>query len=228
MKSNFRRINELFVEFSRKLEEQHTYYLDSVVGYSKIDDVISSKQEKIIDILGKEHELANKGFLDTCSTVYKEIGKQNYTSVSLSPVMKQGDVKARNVVNGTNTLLLGSNCIVALYGYWEEYLRIELGIAKGIIPQGSTNTDEVRRELNKHVVSDIWGDLRHLRHSIVHSNGWAYSKIEKCKIITCFKENDYIILDFSKMQAIFLLLAEYRNELYKMSIPPRKGVRLPG
>lgn len=224
---NYLRFRELFEQFAKKLEEQHTYYLDSIIGFSVLHDRVVARQLDVKKFLG-EHELATDEFLDTCSTLYKQISKHDFTPMSLSPVMKQGNVKARNKENGQNSLILAANCIVVLYSYWEEYLRIEIGIAKGVLDRGATNNEETRKILNQHVISDTWGDLRHLRNSLVHNNGVAYSKITNCKIVKCFKPGDKVNLDFNKMRAIFMLLAEFRNELDRMSRPPRKGIRLPG
>jgi len=224
---NYRRFRELFNEFATKLEEQHTYYLDSVIGFSVLHERMVAKQLDVMKFLG-EHEYASEEFLDTCTTLYKELSAKDLVPMTLSPVMKQGRVKARNRENGENTLILGANCVVALYSYWEEYLRVEIGIAKGVLDIGARNNDQTREVLNQHVAYDIWGDIRHLRNSIVHNNGLAYSKITGCNIIKCFKPGDKVELDFEKMRAIFLLLADFRNELSSLSIPPRKGIRLPG
>lgn len=223
---NHRRFLQLFEEFAVTLEEQHTYYLDSIIGFSVLHERMVAQQLDLRKILG-DHELASEEFLDTCSTLYKQLSDQDFTPMSLSPVMKQGQVKARNKENGRNSLILGANCVVALYSYWEEYLRVEIGIAKGVLKKGATNNEESRDVLNRHVIYDIWGNLRHLRNSIVHTNGVAYSKITGCKIIKCFSPGDKIELDFEKMRAIFMLLAHFRNELNSMSFPPRKSIRLP-
>ena len=107
-------------------------------------------------------------------------------------------------------------------------VRFEIGIAKGVLKTGDARNEETQKVLNEHVAYDIWGDLRHIRNSIVHNNGVAYSKVTNCKIIQCFKPGDKVELDFEKMRVIFLLLAEFRNELNSLSILPRKGIRLPG
>lgn len=224
---NYRRFLQLFEEFAATLEEQHTYYLDSIIGFSVLHERMVAQQLDLKKILG-DHELASEEFLDTCSTLYKQLSNQDFMPMSLSPVMKQGQVKARNKENGRNSLILGANCVVALYSYWEEYLRVEIGIAKGVLDKGATNNENSRDVLNQHVVYDIWGDMRHLRNSIVHTNGVAYSKITGCKIIRCFNPGDKIELDYEKMRAIFMLLAHFRNELNSLSFPPRKGIRLPG
>ncbi len=224
---NYLRFRDLFHEFAGKLEEQHMYYLDSIIGFSILHERVMAKQLNFKKILG-DHELANEEFLDTCSTIYRQLSNRDYIPMSLYPVMKQGEVKARNRDDGGNYLILGANCVVALYSYWEEYLRIEVGIAKGVLEAGATNNEETQKILNQHVVSDIWGDLRHLRNSIVHKNGVATADVAKCKIIRCFLPGDKIELDFDKMRDIFMLLADYRNELDRLSRPPWSGIKLPG
>lgn len=224
---DYLRFRDLFHEFAKKLEEQHTFYLDSIVGYSVLHTRMLEKQDEVKRFLG-DHELANDEFLDTCSTMYRQLCGKDFMPVALSPVMKQGDVRERNKEDGRNYFILGANCVVSLYSYWEEYLRVEVGIAMGFLPKGSANTEETRVILNKHVVSDIWGDIRLLRNSIVHKDSIASSEMSRCKIIQCFSPGEPIELDFKKMHAIFMLLAIYRNELDKLSRPPRKGIRLPG
>ena len=223
---NYGRFNDLFHEFAEKLEEQHTYYLDSIIGFSVLHERMVAKQLDVKKILG-DHEVASEEFQDTCSTLYKELSNRDVAPMSLSPLMKQGHVKARNKDNGRNSLILGAFCVVSLYSYWEEYLRVEIGIAKGVLDAGAINNDESREILNKHVVYDIWGDLRLLRNSIVHNKGIAYSKITRCKIIKCFKPGDKVALDYEKMRAIFMLLASFRNELQELSFPPRY-IQIPG
>jgi hypothetical protein len=223
---DYLRLRVLFQEFSKKLEEQHTYYLDSVVGFSVLHKRVLAEQLRTKTHLGN-NELTNDDFLDTCSTVYSELSDKDFTPVSLSPVMKQGDVKTRTKENGSNYFLLGANCLVALYAYWEEYLRVEIGIAKGVLKKGSVINDEARKILNKHVISNIWGDIRYLRHSMLHNNSIANKDVARCKILKCFSPGDSIKLDFNIMQAIFFRLASYRNELHRMSFPPRKGIKIP-
>ncbi len=67
---NHRRFLELFHEFAEKLEEQHTYYLDNILGFSVLHERMVAQQLDVIKFLG-DHELASEEFLDTCSTLYK-------------------------------------------------------------------------------------------------------------------------------------------------------------
>ena len=218
---------ELFWEFASKIEALHTLYLDSIAGYSVLHERLSAHQENIRSILG-EHEYATAEFQDTCSIVYENLSAKDFSPVSMSPVMKQGDMKNRVKDDGQNTLLLGSQCVVSAYSYWEEYLRIEIGKAIGVLPQDAERNETSRDILNQHVTSDLWGDIRHIRNSIVHNDGIADSEIAKCKLLRWFSPGDGIQLDYQKMHRIFLLMGQYRNELHSMSLPPARGIRIPG
>lgn len=203
-----------------------TLYLDSIAGFSILHDRLLSHQQNNKKLLGN-HEYATEEFQDTCSMVYKHLCDKDFSPVSMSPVMKQGNIKDRTKENGTNYFLLGNQCVVSAYSYWEEYLRIEIGKATGVLDQSAENCDETRIILNKHVVSDFWGDMRHLRNSILHKNGIASSEIYRCKIFKWFKPGESIELDYAKMRVIFLSMGEYRNELHSMSLPPRPGINMP-
>lgn len=223
---NYKRFLELFWEFSSHIEALHTLYLDSLVGYSILHERLIAQQESMRQILG-DHEYATQEFQDTCSIVYKNLANRDYTPVSMSPVMKQGDMKRRVVDDGANTMLLGRQCVVSAYAYWEEYLRVEIGKAAGVLPATARASEEKTREiLNKHVVSDFWGDLRYIRNSIVHTNGIANSDVKKCKLLVWFAPGDPIELTHERMRHIFLLMGQYRNALHDLSLP-KQTFRIP-
>lgn len=218
-----KRLSELFEEFAQQIEDWHTLYLDSIAGYSILYKRLIKKQNDKKAILGS-HEYATADFQDTCSISYKNLCNEDFTPVAMRPLMKQGDVKKRICKDGKNYLLLGNQCVVLAYSYWEEYLRIEMGIALGFLVKGSKNSEATRKVLNKHVKSNFWGDMKILRHSILHNNGIATSEVSKCKVITCFVTGKPIELDYAKMRAIFLMMGLYRNELHKLSLPPSRGI----
>ncbi len=222
---DYKRLNSLFHELSKKIEEQHTLYLDSIIGYSIVHERLLKKQNDVKRILGN-HEFGTLEFQDKCTTLYKQLSGKDFVPVSKSPVMKQGDVKERTKKNGRNYLIMRAQCVVSMYSYWEEYLRIEIGIAKGLLPKGSKPNGKNREILNEHVTSDIWSEIKWLRHSIVHNNGVANRNMKNCKILKCFPPGTEIHLDYEKMQTIFLLFGYYRNELHSMSLPQSKGIRL--
>jgi hypothetical protein len=73
---------------------------------------------------------------------------------------------------------------------------------------------------------DIMGDLRILRNSIIHHNGYVITD-EKCKILTWFKPSDKISVDLGQFAEIKLQiekgLSELSQELEKV-IPSSNGV----
>ena len=224
---NHQRLLELFWEFNSHIEALHTLYLDSLVGYSILHERLVAQQESMRQTLG-DHEFASQAFQDTCSIIYKHLANRDYTPVSMSPVMKHGDMKRRVVDDGLNTLLLGKQCVVTAYAYWEEYLRPEIGKAVGVIPINvRMSPDETRVLLNQHVVSNFWGDMRYIRNSIVHANGVANGEVEKCKVLTWFAPGDPIELTHERMRRIFLYMGQYRNELHSLSLF-KGGFRIPG
>ena len=223
---NYKRLLELFWEFALKLEELHALYLDSLVGYSILYERLHAHQDAVRALLG-DHECSTEEFQNTCSIVYKNLSNKDYTPVSMSPVMKQGAMKQRVVDDGKNALLLGNQCIVSAYAYWEEYLRIEIGKAVGVLQEGAEADDNTRVILNKHVASDLWGDLRYIRNSIIHHNGIANSDIARCKLIKFFSPGQRIELNHERMRAIFLAMGRYRNELHSMSLPSHPKLRIP-
>ncbi|MFA4903043.1 MAG: hypothetical protein WC600_09880 [Desulfobaccales bacterium] len=223
---NYQRLLELFWEFARYLESLHTLYLDSIAGYSILHERLLAHQQQMKHLLGN-HEYATEQFQDTCSMLYKDLCDKDFTPVAIWPVMKQGDIKERTKEDGKNCLLLGAQCVVSAYLYWEEYLRIEIGKAIGVIGEGAKNDKKTRKILNKYVVSDLWGDIRLLRNSIIHNKGVANSEIVKCNIFKWFKPDNFVELDYQKMKVIFLSMCDFRNELHNMSLPPWKGIKIP-
>jgi len=222
---NYIRFNELFHEFSKFIEHLHALYLDTIVGYELLHERLETHQDKIRELLG-EYEYATKKFQDTCSIAYESLGVSNFQLVSNRSNMLQGEFRVRIKPNGQNAQALGNLLIVSAYAYWEEYLRIEIGKAKGVLAADAINCDETRKILNKEVVSDFWGDMRHLRNSIVHSLGVANSDMAKCKIIKWFKPGDNIEFNNEMLRAIFLSLGSYRNEIHGMQFRPR-SIRIP-
>lgn len=110
------RLLDLFWEFNSHIEALHALYLDSLVGYSILHERLISQQESVRRLLG-DHEYATQAFQDTCSIIYKQLANRDYTPVSMSPVMKQGDMKRRVVDDGLNTHFLGRQCVVSAYTY---------------------------------------------------------------------------------------------------------------
>ncbi|MBN1941904.1 MAG: hypothetical protein JW849_01290 [Phycisphaerae bacterium] len=216
---NYKRLHELFKEFAEYIESLHTLYLDCIAGFGILYERLTKHQNNIKLILG-EDDCAKESFQDQCSLTYEYICGQDFQPASLDPLMKQGDIKERTKQNGKNYFLSGNQCIVSAYAYWDEYLRFEIGKALGALGPNAKNTGESKKRLNIHVNSDFWGDIRYLRQSILHHNGIAISDVSKCKLLKWFQPGDKIELDYQKMREIFSGMADCRNEIGRLSLPP--------
>jgi len=123
--------------------------------------------------------------------------------------MKQGKVKERTARKGTNHILMGRLCVVHAYAFWESYLREEVRLA---FEAGETP---------KH---DLWGDLRIMRHAILHNKGIAGPDFRRMKLLKWFKPGEPVNLDFENMKFIFEQMANFRNNLHFLSLQPSTGI----
>lgn len=217
---NHLRLLELFWEFDEYIESLHTLYLDSLAGYSLMQERLLEHRSRLESLLGNS-EVATDEFQDTCSIMYRTLTSTDFQPASMRPVMKQGAVRRRLEIGGRNESALGRQCVVSAYSYWEEYLRIEIGKTVRVLREGARASESTRKILNKTVTSEFWGDMRHLRNSIVHSQGVANSEIARCKLLTWFKPGEAIDLPRERMHRIFLLMGHSRNALHELSLPKR-------
>lgn len=219
---NYNRFLELSEEFGEFIVSFHTLYLDSVIGFNILHQRLLEQQNQMKSVLG-ECEEASAEFQGTCFTYYKQLCGEKFNVESTSPLMKQGEVKERTARNGTNYILMGRLCVVQAYTYWETYLRKEIAIALGVLVLQKHTEEEINKILNKYVAIDFWGDMRYMRHAILHKNGTATSDFNKMKLLTWFKLDEPVNLDFEKMTFIFGQMADFRNILHNLSLPPNKA-----
>jgi hypothetical protein len=163
-------------------------------------------------------ELDSEEFQDARKFTYSQIFSEGFVASRIHEAT-QGEVRLRNAPYGSNYTTLGQLCLISFYDFWNDYLRREYVIAKGRLDRGEKDASIIKRCLKKHASHDLWGDLRHLRQSIVHNKGIATSDVERCKLIRWFKPGDLISIAPEHMRAIFLALLTYRNELFKEQFP---------
>ena len=205
---NYVRFLELSEEFDTFVVSLHTLYLDSVVGFNALHRRLLAYQNEIRSVLGACEEASDE-FQDACSIDYRNLCGEEFNVESVSPLMKQGEVKERTAYNGTNYILMGRLCVVYAYAYWETYLRKEV--------RKALEVSDPARDPTQH---DFWGDMCIMRHAIVHHEGKATSDFKKMKVLKWFKPDDQINLDFDKVKEIFVQMAYYGNCLHALSLPP--------
>jgi hypothetical protein len=218
-KVDYKRLHVLAEEFFQLWTRIQGFYLDAAVGFSFVLNHVESGQVKARYFVSGT-ELDSVEFQDTRTFTYAKLLSDDFCTSGIHRAT-QGDVKARNSLNGSNYIILGQLCLTSFYDFWEEYLRREYAIAKGHLDPHEKDQKIIEQRLKDHASHDLWGDIKILRTSIVHNRGIAISDVAKCKIIKWFKPRDEIALTPVHMRGLFLVLLHYRNELFREHFPPR-------
>ncbi|MFA5134996.1 MAG: hypothetical protein WC505_04400 [Patescibacteria group bacterium] len=100
----------------------------------------------------------------------------------------QGEFKERTKKNGKDSYLIARLCVVMIYNYWEDYFRQEIAKESG--------------KIKNEITSDIMGDLKHFRQSIIHHSGTAKKEIGKAKILKWFREGQKININEEQFEEI--------------------------
>lgn len=215
---DYKRLHELSDEFTRLWKRLQTFYMDASFGFTSIHAQVAQDQTRMRTYVAGS-ELDSEEFQNTLSFSYTQIFSEDFCTPGIHQAT-QGEVKARNSPDGSNFTTLGQVCLVSFYDFWNDYLRREYAIAKGKLRRDETDSKAEQKILREHASHDLWGDLRHIRQSIVHNQGVATSNVGRCKLIRWFSPGDTISITSPHMRAIFLALLTYRNELFKEQFPP--------
>jgi hypothetical protein len=125
-------------------------------------------------------------------TYHYAVRDEKKGSIRSVAAITQGEWKLKISPDGTNLRIIGNMCLVMIYQYWEDRYREEIAVSKGV----------TKEELS----SDLFGDIRYLRNSIVHNNGRAISEVDRCKLLKWFKEGEEIVIDVEKMDYLIELI----------------------
>jgi|SRR2546428_11498244 len=214
---NYRRLHQLSDELTQFLTRIHALYLDAVAGFAFVHKRVLTDQRKFRNLV-KGSEIDSEELQDSRMFSYTQIFAEDFCASGFHRAT-QGEVKARNSPGGSNYKTLGQLCLVALYDYWNDYLRREYVVAKGQLNAKEQDLDIVKERLRKHASHDLWGDLRKLRIAIVHNQGIADSEVARCKLIRWFQPGDSIDISPARMKAILFAVLKFRNQLFKEGFP---------
>lgn len=191
-------LQETLQEYLTVIDGIYGVYLDAIKGF------ISNKKlmEKIQSETSISHNLTIPE-LDNKAVRFQERGTADPESYILHECT-QKMFKNRNEVNGTNFIILGNLCISHIYSYWEDYYRQKIATHNG------NKKDDV--------VSDLFGDLRNFRISIIHNRSIAISEVEKNKVLKWFNRGEKISLtQFDIEKIIDLVRKEIKSFLQSNS-----------
>lgn len=138
--------------------------------------------------------------LDSACLIYSRGNKSEGNFRRLHYCPTQDEYKKRNSTFGKNYRFIGNMALISIFEYWESSCRNKLA-----------KHHKIDR---KYIKSDILGDLRLLRNSIIHHRGIALPAVEKCKIFSWYKTKDDIFIDGEQMEDIITAIKESKLELY--------------
>ena len=175
------------------LHQLKGYHLDSLAGFrARLKEIETSQ------IQSSQSSGLPISEMDKAQYIYMAGGAPNDPNVIWHHESTQGELKARLGKGRLNENLLGYFCLSMMYEYWED-VRGKLATALGIE--------------SKLIVADIFGDMRHLRHDIVHNKGRATEKYSVSnKTLTGFKNGDVILITGEYLEAITAKIFDFMNE----------------
>ncbi len=136
-------VQRIAAEFNAEINAAYGLYLDALTGFSALTDMINKAQQQ-------------SGATDDRAFFYGRGEPADPNNVLLHQTT-QGILKTRIQAGGRHYFLLARLLIVLLYELWETGYRTPL----------ATAADVPREKL----LLSIFGDLRLLRHEILHNKG---------------------------------------------------------
>ena len=166
-------------EFIEIVDNIYGVFLDVGNGFSRMLESIQNNQNRTCTERGISIEE-----LDTRNVFYGS-GPPNNSKSQIFHATTAGEYKIRIAKNGPNVTFVGNLCLVAIYQFWEDKYRAEIAAQLGI----------TREDLK----SDLFGDIRHIRRSIIHNKSIGLPELARCKKLVWFKPGDTIAMDEPKL-----------------------------
>ncbi|MFT3980301.1 MAG: hypothetical protein QM687_07525 [Ferruginibacter sp.] len=186
-------INDLLFDFMEKIDEIYGVYLDAEAGFIQNNNLLEKAQR-----LSNERSALSVSYLDTLPYLYSKGTPTNPNTIVLHEVT-QGRFKERNKEGGANHVIIAHLCLTQIYQYWEDHYKSLIANAIGISKED--------------LKSDIFGDIRIYRNSIIHYRGVALPNIKKCKILKWFNEGDSIVLTSDQIEEIIFNVKNAINSI---------------
>jgi len=186
---------ELFAEFYSVVDSIYGVYLDSTRGFHLVKEQQITAQKQALQMLKlTQPELVNIEYLDKRPTTYGRGDPNKPQHVKLH-TCTQAELKGRNEEGGANQKFIANMCLVSIYQYWDDHYRKEIAVVLG----------KDKNDLQ----SDIMGDIRLLRRSIIHHEAVCKKDVEKCKLLNWFKKGDEIFIDKEKFEQVISHIYNY-------------------
>jgi hypothetical protein len=206
---------DIINELQERITEIFGFYYDGKLGFVTVGQEMLDRQKRLsryepppigpaatLEELGQQiedHIRSNEQAhlfepmtveqLDNCTFVYGNGDPGDPTSVAMHSV-SQGDLKRRNQEGGRNHEIIDYAVISLLYSIWSDKYRPQIASTLGV---------QIRD-----ISSDIFGDIRHIRNSIIHHDGIALEEVKNCKQLKYFNPGDRIVFSDGRMDNLLL------------------------
>ena len=185
MSEDFNNIIREYIDF---VNRQVGVYMDALAGFE-------GHHVSITRQVHRENRPTNAGFNEKGEkiVVWTAFEDPSKPDIVISNVRRAKDHIAANAKDGSNTQQHSQSVLVFIYSYWEHDIRPRLERAK-----------------NDEVLSDLMGDLRFVRHSILHHKGiMRLEKNQEFKILgDMFPVNQPIQIPYENMHRVFVLIKQ--------------------
>lgn len=177
-----------FLEF---LSRQRGVYIDAMAGFAGHEVRIERQVARVIRPASTQN-----GSDDQPQVMMASYEDPSRPDVLHSRIVRTKDYISDNSGLGFNAQQLAYAFVVFIYAHWEHDIRGRLAAAQGV-------------ELNT-ISSDIFGDLREIRHAILHHKNVikkaAYKKLKVTKNL--FIADEPVLITFESMHEIFSLIQQ--------------------
>lgn len=183
--------DDVVKEFIDFVNLQVGVYMNSIAGFSGAKMQMERQVARILRAQSRKKDARGD----------QVITHQSFEDPQRPDVVHSRIVTAENFIKenspgGVNQRQLSYSVIVFIYTYWEDEIRPRLAKAVG--------------KDDKSVTSDIMGDLRCIRNSILHTKGvftpeW-HGKLMVLK--DCFAEDEQIEISYELMHQIFVKIKQ--------------------
>jgi hypothetical protein len=192
---NFQQIKETADEFVNILHDIYGFYADSTTSFTQFLKEFETSQK--INSLKLKVSVEE---LDKATMTYAN-GKPNDPDVIIFHECTQKELKDRMKKTGKNTNYVSQFSLAMIYEFWENKYREKFSEAIGL----------KKNDLK----SDIFGDIRLIRHDILHARGLAtINNSSKTKILKWFQEGELILITEEKFQNVIVEIFKYVNTFF--------------
>lgn len=184
----YSRIARAFIDF---VNVQVGAYMDACSGFAKNKSVVERQVHRDVRLDGTA-----RGAKDPPRVMMTAVEDPKQPDVLMHRIVLVSEYIAANTVGGSNEQHHARAAITFLYAYWDEEVRPDLASALEVD--------------TKEIVSDIFGDVRLIRHAVLHNKGLlSEAAYQKLKLLAeYFAPNDVVSLPNATMHRIFALIKQ--------------------